>query len=336
MGNAHVTDKKRMGFRPSREAEVVWRAEPFVFDSAEVGVAPGELVAEVHLDKLLKLEKVSTKWVVEDSFAAPKDSVMAEWSSPVTMETVTSFCSLPNPWPAGKYRVDIFLGDSTEVAGSLRFVITSHGDQLKSATLTHEGAPVEVIGRGFGPLRVVFESQFVCDVRENSRLEWWCGDSLLLKLDVPPGTHNQFHSDITLDQPWPPGDYRVLLILDGNLVHTKRFQCVDGWVGRVSSSTTPEGLFPHSGELSALFNIAAKQTVSERVDVLWMFEDGTLIAKISFEAGSYNAVNATVKLAPGTPWPVGSYAVELIIDGARVCKQSFQIKAQDQVEAKKM
>jgi hypothetical protein len=334
MGNAHVTNKKRMGFRSSREAEVVWRAEPFEFDSSEVGVAPGELVAEVHMDKFVKLGKVSTKWVVEDSFAAPKDSVMAEWSSPVTMETVTSFCSLPNPWPAGKYRVDIFLGDSTEVAGSLGFVITSHGDQLKSATLMHEGAPVEVIGRGFGPLRVVFESRFICDVRENSRLEWWCGDSLLLKLDVPPGAHNQFDSDIKLDQPWPPGDYRVMLILDGNLVHTKRFQCVDGWIGRVSSSTTPEGLFPHSGELSAVFSIGTKQTASEGIEVVWMFEEEALIAKISFEPGSYDTVNTNMKLAPGTLWPVGSYTVELRVDGAAVYKKSFQINAQD--EPKKM
>ncbi len=335
MGNAHITGPKRMGVRPARDAEVVWKAEPFEFDSAEVGVAPGELVAEVHVDKLVKLDKIICKWVVEDSFAAPKDLVLAEWTSPLIMETVTSYCSLPNPWPAGRYRVDVYLGESQEVAGSLRFAISARGNQLESAVLTHEGVPFEVMDRSFGPIRVVFGSRFKCDVRENSQLEWYFGDSLLLRLDVPPGSHNVFHSDLRLDEPWPTGSYQVRLILDGNLVHTKHFECRDGWAGRVFSKTTPGLLSPASGELFAVFNIATKQTIRERAEVAWMFEDGTQIAKVNFAAGVYDTVNSNVSLAPGTLWPVGGYAVELHIDGATVARKTFRIAPAVAEEAKK-
>ena len=333
MGNAQVAGQKRMGLRASREAEIVWKAEPFEFDSEEVGLAPAEVVAEVHmkLNDKAGMHTWTHKWVVEESFASEKNHQIATWTSPpTTEETVTSFCSLPSVWPAGRYRVDVFVGDAQEavLVDSMPFVITAKGNQMASATLTHEGVPFETMERGFGPIRVVFESRFKCDVREDSHIEWRLRENSLMRLAVPAGTYSIFHSDLRLQEPWPVGSYDVRLTLDGTLVHTKQFQCRDGWAGRVFSKTTPEGLFPGSGELFVFFDIGEKQMIKERGQVVWLFEDRTEVAIVTLARGECNTVNCNVTLAPGTPWPLGPYAVELHIDGAVVGRRTFHIVAQ--------
>ncbi len=326
MGNAHVTGEKRMGWRSSPDAETIWKQEPFVFLSEEVGVEPAHLVAEMHVDKLVRFEKVHFKWVVEDSYAAPKEHVLIECTVPLLMETLSTQCSLPNSWPVGKYRVDVFLGGETAAAGCVRFSVVSQKNQLASAEVSHEGVPFEVMNRGFGPIRVLFESRFVCSVREDSFIEWLFEDAPLLKLVVPEGSYRSFHSDLTLKSPWPIGAYRARLVLDGNVVHTKEFSCVGGWAGRVFSLSNPEGLTPDSGELYVVFDTTEKTTVKEQVEVVWLFQEKTYIARVSFSAGQYDEVKSNCKLAEGTKWPTGSYTVELRIDGALACKKAFLIE----------
>jgi hypothetical protein len=180
MGNAHVTNVKRMGVRSGPGAETRWveLGDGYEFNPSD-GIAPAQLVAELHVDKTIKLENTRFQWVAEDTFAAPIDFVLAETSVPLVMETLTTYCSLPRAWPSGQYRVDVFLGSSSESDGSLKFRIRETDHQMANATLTRtsDGSVVEdTIQRGDGPLRIVFESGFMCHVRkvEWELLFWYC------------------------------------------------------------------------------------------------------------------------------------------------------------------
>jgi hypothetical protein len=240
------------------------------------------------------------------------------------METLTTCCSLPYPWPSGKYRVDVFLGmnETGTSDGCIHFAIREDDNQMQSATLTvsNDGSEVrgDEIHRDSGPLRVLFKSRFACHVRKESFIEWRAGDAVILKLAVPEGKFDVFHSDISLEKLWPVAQYTVRLVLNGDCVHVKKFRCVDEWGCEIK----PVALTPDCGALFAEFNKGEPLHV-DKMEVVWTFGENTRIASVPFAAGDYNEVKSDCTLQK--PWPVGTYNVSLFADDVLTCRKKFEI-----------
>lgn len=135
MGNVHVKSH-RVGWSAVKDGPITFLNEPAVFEAHD-GVEPRRLCAEFTLDHKIKLEHVTLKWIAHDCAAVPPDTQIIEVGIPVAMETISSSCTLPRPWPPGAYRIDAYVGK--ELAGSVEFTV--RGDPAKSkwgATLSYK------------------------------------------------------------------------------------------------------------------------------------------------------------------------------------------------------
>ncbi len=123
------------------------------------------------------------------------------------------------------------------------------------------------ISRDAGPLRILFIAHYLCHVRKESFIEWIADGKSLLKLAVPIGTYDRFHSDISLDQPWPaPCAFEARLILDGHLVQTKKFGCIDGWICMLQPAELKTGC----GPISAKFSHGAVLHFNQGMEIMWV------------------------------------------------------------------
>lgn len=296
----------------------------------------------------------------EDSIAAPPNTLIAEATVPVAMETLTTYCHLPRPWPPGRYRVDCFIGQQEESTGTVRFSIISNSDQVKTVQLSHQAVGQEQrtpfngkISPDAGELFVVFETHFMCDVRENSYISWIAVDapqvgppnSELIRLDVPRGTYNSFNSNCSIKVPWPVGTYATQLVLDGILIKTVYFDCIAELEPRKIAAVlfnkgraADAAMTPlkddkiSAGEAAHLYVLFKSQEIAlvkREAKVTWIATacdeapPNTTIASVDLPKGSYNEFKSDCDLPRA--WPVGSYRVELWVDGKAIKAAPFMI-----------
>ena len=357
MGNAHVLSQ-RIGSRPDENSEEVSWATPiggtYVFDNSQAGVAPGQLVAEVTIDKTIKLEGVVFQWICEDSPAAPKNTEIAVVKAPLTMSTLKTNCSLPRPWPPGSYRVEFIVGVDQPPVCVIPFKICSKPDKIEACQMYFQRTPdskrqefFDVFAPDAGELYVVFETSYSCNVREKSFITWTAKEAPLLGppdfellcVPIDPCVANTFKGDVAIKTPWPVGTYEVSLTLNNEVLFRKELQCVDDHVtfeGKLMSLKDGKPLdvlrvAPNVGELACSFLASAVCNITDNVIVRWVFvsEPRTMIAKVILESGKYDQVNSECGMPPGKPWPTGDYVVELLMDGRLMETLQFKITNED-------
>lgn len=236
MGNANAK-AHRLGTRSSPDADIVFLPSGQDTFSARDGIEPSQLVVELTIDKLVKLDGVLFRWIAEDTYAAPPNHLIVEATIPLAMETLTSYASLPRPWPTGRYRVDVLIGGN--IVGSIPFRVDSGHSALEMVELhTQRQGSLERVALedgGFftptsGTIDVRFQMNVTCTLREgqqpqknnsSSYVEWNYRENdatpqvQLLQSKLPAGSYRVFTGTCSLDRAWPEGQYEVRLVLDG-------------------------------------------------------------------------------------------------------------------------
>lgn len=236
MGNAHVLST-RVGHRANQDAPLEFLPENASITGYE-GIEPAQLCVQMKIDKTIKLESTVFKWIAVDTLGAPPDTLIISVKVPLAMENLTSYCSLPRPWPVGSYRVDVFVGD--KLMGGVPFVVQPKqydAGLVQEVTLAHKGEDNlkhEFRGEAkanAGLLFVEFKLAQAVFLRENSYVAWIATDckeappnTVIATSPLPVGSFTKCNSDVSLPRDWPVGKYNVQLFIDGLLVKSEPFE----------------------------------------------------------------------------------------------------------------
>lgn len=239
MGNAHVVSH-RIGFSESKDGHITFlgsSADIPTFESHD-GQDPRRLCVEFTLDHKIKLSHVTLKWVAQDCATVPPDSLIVEVQIPIAMETISSNCTLPRPWPPGAYRIDAYIGGKLE--GSVPFRVSGDPRKTKFRTElsynlidTNPTAAVpfaNTVTRDAHVVRVLFVADNIITATTGVSIEWIAekaqgapDNTNIAKAVIASGWLSEFKGNLSLPNGFPIGSYRVDLVIDGAVVHSAHF-----------------------------------------------------------------------------------------------------------------
>ena len=173
MGNAQVVSK-RIGWRENRDSAEIQFSDDDQLDPND-GIEPKQLVMRMEIDKIFSTGSVRFVWIAKETVAAPPNTKIATADVPVTMETLTTSCSLPRPWPEGVYEVRVFSG--SDLLGTKEFRIATRKPEIEKVTLMYGGdkkhvSDEKVISPNAGKLFVEFKAKHAVFSKEQSFFQW--------------------------------------------------------------------------------------------------------------------------------------------------------------------
>lgn len=265
-------------------------------------------------------------------------------------------------WPAGTYKVEIYLNDKLE--RTLEFQVEAAPTPVPTEAPTQ--APVVSTARisdaflaldesgaqpseTFGPADIFHLLVKVADANESVTLksvwtvvqaEGVAAGTLVKELEgTLPGSGN-FHFELSNNGPWPVGVYKVDLFLNGVFSRSLQLTVVAGsaaqghpmigglYLSRDEDGNQPTQVFGVNDKFYAILDLVnAPATTVVRAD--WYltsapgYTPNTLLDDTEITTGS---TQLTFDLSNSSPWPVGSYRVEIYIDGALAQVLEFSVQ----------
>ena len=194
-----------------------------------------------------------------------------------------------------------------------------------------------------GELHVMFRMNSKEQVGGDSKIVWTAVDCPeigepnleLASFDVPIGLFDQFQGSIVLSEEslWPVGDYRVSLVLNGELCQSHEFTCIPDLfpamfepVFEINSKEVQASVFStkDTRKLSCCFLSSIVVYVADKATFKWMNLDSKReIARMDIPRGKYTEFKSAVTREA---WFEGQFEVSLSIDGNVVRMVQFQMK----------
>jgi hypothetical protein len=266
------------------------------------------------------------------------------------------------PWPAGKYKVDLYLND--ELNQSLAFEVKASQVSLPSPAPT-EAAPAPPSGAA--GLSNIHTSLDEADARPSSQFAQADTIYTHFNLDAPQGSaqingtltavsaegvepetvftelNESFPAGVqwirfTNTMPWPKGVYRIDLTVDGEPAQPLEVEVVStntsgAQIQNVYTSLDQNGdqaatVFPTTGSIYVQFSLTAPGSEVEvrGVMVAQVVQDVEPNSHVTEAGGALASGSYWFEYFNDGPWPVGKYVVYIYLDGEFV--QQVEVNVQ--------
>lgn len=266
------------------------------------------------------------------------------------------------PWPAGSYKVEIYLNDKLDrtlefqvegappppPATDTPVPVAASPARLADAFLARDAAgtqPADSFGTAdaFHLLVTVADSTQPVSVKSVWTVVQAAGvqpNTLVKELEGTLPQNGTFHFELTNNGPWPEGTYKVDIFLDGNYVRTLQLSVIAGsaasgnpllgaaFTSRDEDGMQPTQIFGVNDKFYAIVELVGAPA-STVVRAVWYATNAAGVApdyyldEAEITSGSGRL---TFDLSNSNLWPTGSYRVEIYINGALAQVLNFQVQ----------
>jgi hypothetical protein len=303
---------------------------------------------------------------IETNKAAPAFyEVLCQTGAELT-ERVQMRASLPRPWPAGNYRVDmavdgqLFHTTRFTVAGGAKDLAVEEVRLLKAGPAFEEPVPVS---SNFEPEDGAAPNVLIVALVTNTFFAPW---SVLLRL-VAVETNKHFPSEHIMLQvpqdnvqeviplraatttPWPVGDYRVDVFVDGPKLFTSvpftvgggakplavegfAFMKVDASVSEEPIAVDGSNFVPEDVVKPKQLMLAVglnKYVQKSTLEVIWVAVETNdeLPPEMEMQKTRGDIIHevTATSVHDETPWPIGNYRVDFVVDGKHFASFPFTV-----------
>lgn len=301
-------------------------------------------------------------WYTVSAEDTDADTQIAEFETSGGDATYPFKLSNINPWPVGKYKVEINLND--ELDTTLEFeVVASEAPTPEPQSTTApsaarigdsymasdpDGAQPNTV---FRPEETFYNIVQLADAPADTRLKavWYvvsaegmAPNSVLDQAEISGGS-GQYYFELTNQSPWTAGSYKVEIYLNDVLDRTLEFQVGAGG----SAAPAPGGNYVSDSYMSVDPDGVTPTTIYSPNAVFYNISDVSNAANDTVLRAEWYTINAagitpnsiidtvettggngiyTFDLSSQDPWPAGTYRVEIYVNGALDALVEFSVQ----------